>query len=210
MTDGFRPLRLGTIMMFGSLEFMSLGSGYDMVFLPPRDNVEPRPEPIPPQPVRGRRSGHHAGGDRRGRQRSRISDPATEARTRLALPPHIPHQIAHSSGPCGTRGRAHGASSSAPWTNRGTSRPPVPPRSKGKAQPPPPLRKGDLGASTSQLPPTSPKTTARELTTTPSVLPCRLRSTAATYASSTSTSLSVYVDLPGHHLRSSWSSRSRI
>jgi len=62
MADGFHPLRLGTIMMFGSLEFMSLGSGYDMVLLPPCDDAEPRPETIPPQPVRGRRSGHHAGG----------------------------------------------------------------------------------------------------------------------------------------------------
>jgi len=62
MVDGFRPLRLGTIMMFESLEFMSLGSGYDMVLLPPRDDASPRLEPIPPQPVRGRHLGHHAGG----------------------------------------------------------------------------------------------------------------------------------------------------
>ena len=48
MADEFRPLRLGTIMMFGSLDFKSLGFGYDMVLLPPRDNAEPRPEPIPP------------------------------------------------------------------------------------------------------------------------------------------------------------------
>jgi len=61
MADGFYPLCLGTIMMFGSLEFMSLGSDYDMVLLPPRGDAEPRPEPIPPQSVRGRRSGHHAG-----------------------------------------------------------------------------------------------------------------------------------------------------
>jgi hypothetical protein len=53
MADGFHPLRRGTIMMFGSLEFMSLGSGYDMVLLPPRGNVEPCPEPILPQTVRG-------------------------------------------------------------------------------------------------------------------------------------------------------------
>jgi len=86
MADIFRPLRLGTIMMFGSLEFMPLGSTYDMVLLPPRDDAEPCPEPIPPQPVRGRRSGHHVGGARCGRQRSRISDPAAEARTRPALP----------------------------------------------------------------------------------------------------------------------------
>jgi len=75
MADGFHPLRRGTIMMFGSLEFMSLGSGYDMVLLPPRGDVEPRPEPILPQSVRGSRSGHRAGGNQRGRQRSRISDP---------------------------------------------------------------------------------------------------------------------------------------
>ena len=66
MADGFRPLRRGTIMVFGSLEFMSLGSGYDMVLLLPRDDVEPSPEPIPPQSVRGRRSdtmrGAHEGG----------------------------------------------------------------------------------------------------------------------------------------------------
>jgi len=48
MADGFHPLRLGTIMMFGSLEFMSLGFGYDMVLLPPHDDAEPRPELIPP------------------------------------------------------------------------------------------------------------------------------------------------------------------
>jgi len=86
MADGFRPLRRGTIMTFGSLEFMSLGSGYDMVLLPPRGDVESCPEPISPQLVRGRRSGHHAGGARRGRQRSRISDPTTEARVRPTLP----------------------------------------------------------------------------------------------------------------------------
>ena len=132
---------------------MSLGSGYDMVLLPPRDDVEPSPEPIPPQSVRGRRSGHHAGGSRRGRQRFRISDPTSEARTRPALPPHIPHQVARSSGPTGARGRARGASGSAPRTNRGSSRPPVPPRSKGKARPAPVPRKGDKGASTSVPPP---------------------------------------------------------
>ena len=91
MADRFRPLRLDTIMMFGSLEFMSLGSGYDMVLLPPRDDTEPRPEPISPQLARGRRSGHHAGGVRRRRQRSSISDLTAEARAQPALPPHVPH-----------------------------------------------------------------------------------------------------------------------
>ena len=36
----------------------------------------------------------------------------------------------------------------------------------------------------------------------PPELPFGLKSTAATYASSASTSLSAYADLPGHHLRS--------
>ena len=48
MADGFRPLRLGTLMRFGSLEFMSLGSGYDMVLLPPREDAKPCPEPLLP------------------------------------------------------------------------------------------------------------------------------------------------------------------
>jgi hypothetical protein len=58
MADGFRPLHLGTIMRFGSLEFMSLSSSYDMVLLLPRDDAEP----LPPQPECGRRLGHHAAG----------------------------------------------------------------------------------------------------------------------------------------------------
>ena len=41
-----------------------------------------------------------------------------------------------------------------------------------------------------------------ELAATPPELPFELRSAAATYASSTSTLLSAYVYLPGHHLRS--------
>ena len=36
MADPVRPLRLDTIIWFGSLEFMSLGHEYDMVLLSPR------------------------------------------------------------------------------------------------------------------------------------------------------------------------------
>ena len=35
MADPVRPLHLGTVIWFGSLEFMSLGSEYDMVLLTP-------------------------------------------------------------------------------------------------------------------------------------------------------------------------------
>jgi len=177
---------------------MSLGSGYDMLLLPPRGDVEPSPEPIPPPSLRGNRSGHRAGDTRRGRQRSRISDPTSEARIRPALPPHIPHQVARSSGPTGARGRARGGLSSVPGTNRGSSRPPVHPRSKGKERPAPVPRKGDKGASTSCPPPPLGK----EIAAAPPELPFGLRNAAATYASSASTSLSAYAELPGHHLRS--------
>jgi hypothetical protein len=36
MADPERPLPLVTVIWFGSLEFMSLGYGYDMVLLPPK------------------------------------------------------------------------------------------------------------------------------------------------------------------------------
>jgi hypothetical protein len=36
MADPERPLPLATVIWFGSLEFMSLGHGYDIVLLPPR------------------------------------------------------------------------------------------------------------------------------------------------------------------------------
>ena len=48
----------------------------------------------------------------------------------------------------------------------------------------------------------SPKASIGELVATTPELPFGLRSTAATYASSASTLLSAYADLPGHHLRS--------
>ena len=36
MADPIRALRLGTVIWFGSLEFMSLGCEYDMVLLTPK------------------------------------------------------------------------------------------------------------------------------------------------------------------------------
>jgi hypothetical protein len=40
MTDPERSLPLATVIWFGSLEFMSLGYGYDMVLLPPRQPTD--------------------------------------------------------------------------------------------------------------------------------------------------------------------------
>ena len=69
MVDPIRPLRLGTVIWFGSLEFMSLGREYDLVLLPPRaplanDGI------THPQPRRRRRPGRcsrHTRQARRGR-----------------------------------------------------------------------------------------------------------------------------------------------
>jgi hypothetical protein len=40
MADPERPLPLATVIWFRSLEFMSLGHGYDMVLLPPRHTTD--------------------------------------------------------------------------------------------------------------------------------------------------------------------------
>ena len=60
MANPVRPLRLGTIVWFGSLEFLSLGHECDMVLLSPRapstdDDVTHQ------QPTRERRLGRHSG-----------------------------------------------------------------------------------------------------------------------------------------------------
>ena len=47
MADPVRPLRLGTIIWFGSLEFISLGHEYDMVLLSPR--APPTVDDVMPQ-----------------------------------------------------------------------------------------------------------------------------------------------------------------
>ena len=69
---------------------------------------------------------------------------------------------------------------------------------KGQSTAPTTSREEGPGASTSHRPPP----TAGGKTAAPPELPLGLKSTAATYASSVSTSLSAYADLPGHHLRS--------
>jgi hypothetical protein len=40
MADPERPIPLATVIWFGSLKFMSLGYGYDMVLLPPRNPTD--------------------------------------------------------------------------------------------------------------------------------------------------------------------------
>ena len=78
MADPIRPLRLGTVVWFGSLEFMSLGCEYDMILLTPRappagDDVTHR------QPGRRRCVGHRSRHARQARRERDYSD-ATRAR----------------------------------------------------------------------------------------------------------------------------------
>jgi hypothetical protein len=70
MADPIRPLRLGTVIWFGGLEFMSLGHEYDMVILtpgaPPTDGDVTHGQP--------RRRRHPGGRSRRARQARREQD----------------------------------------------------------------------------------------------------------------------------------------
>ena len=82
MADPIRPLRLGTVVWFGSLEFMALGCEYDMVLLTPRappagDNIAHR------QPGRRRRSGRRS---RHARQARREWDYFDATRTQGCAP----------------------------------------------------------------------------------------------------------------------------
>ena len=70
MVDPVRPLRLGTVVWFGSLEFMSLGHEYDMVLLTPR--ALPSNDDVTHRQPRRRR--HPGGRSRRARQARREQD----------------------------------------------------------------------------------------------------------------------------------------
>ena len=78
MADPVRPLRLGTVVWFGSLEFMSLGCGYDMVLLSPRAPL-PDDVTIDPQPRRRQRPGRGSRSTRLAR-RERDRPDTTQAR----------------------------------------------------------------------------------------------------------------------------------
>jgi hypothetical protein len=56
MADEPRPLPAGTVLRFGSLDFVATGSGYDMELLPAGANLDT--QTLPPQ--RRRRSGQCA------------------------------------------------------------------------------------------------------------------------------------------------------
>ena len=83
MADPVRPLRLGTVIWFRSLEFMSLGCEYDMVLLTPR--APPTDDDVThPQPRHRRRPG---GRSRRARQARRERGHPDTTRTQDDTPP---------------------------------------------------------------------------------------------------------------------------
>ena len=158
MVIPIRPLRLGTVIWFGSLEFISLGHEYDLVLLPPRapladDGVTHQ------QPERRQRLGRRS---RRARQSRRERDHPDTARPQGDTP--------RSTGiPCpavGTRslvGDLFGLS-----------------LGRGKT----PVTCSDAPSSSYAPPPPEEPTPAEQgLAVAPSPYPFGLRNAAATYAS---------------------------
>jgi hypothetical protein len=176
MADPERPLPLATVIWFGSLEFMSLGHSYDMVLHPPR---HPTGEDYELSQPRG------------ALRRYRRSRQARAARRRRAR-----------------RNRRHHLTEGGGTPRSGTSQPDANPDflieglcrmglAKGKM----PTKKSAAPPS-SETPPLPGPTTPARATTSPSAFPFGLDLVARAYASSVSTSMSAYDELPGHHLRS--------
>ena len=88
MADPVRPLRLGTVIWFGSLEFMSLGHEYDVVLLTPQ--APPTDDDVTPQqPRRRRRPGrrsHHARQARHGRDHPDTTQAQGDAPRSIGIP----------------------------------------------------------------------------------------------------------------------------
>jgi len=77
MADHVRPLRLGTVVWFRSLEFMSLGHEYNMVLLTPQ--APPTDDEVTHRQPRRRR--HPGGRSRYARQARREQDHPDATRT---------------------------------------------------------------------------------------------------------------------------------
>jgi hypothetical protein len=176
MADLERPLPLATVIWFVSLEFMSLGHGYDMVLLPPRHPADRDHELSQPGGVLCwyHRSRHARAARRRRAQRNRrhrLAEGDGILRSGASQPDANMDFLAEDL--C----RMSLAEGKMP-TGSPTALPP-------NAAPPP-------ASSTTLAPGTTPSL----------AFPFGLDSVARTYASSVSTSMSAYEELPGHHLRS--------
>ena len=157
MADPVRPLRLGTVVWFGSLEFMSLGHKYDMVLLTPR--APPSDDEVTHwQPRRRRRPG---GRSRRARQARHEQGHSDATRIRGGTPP--PADILR---PAVGIGSLAGDLSSLSLD-------------KGKL----PVACGDAQSSSSAPPlPEEPIPAGQNLEAAPSPYPFGLRNAAASYA----------------------------
>lgn len=144
MADPERPMPLGSVIWFGSLKFMYLGYGYDMVLLPPRAPTDS--DSSLSSSRRNRRPSHHG-------RRSH--------RTRRGGP--LPHRAADTESLARDLSGISLATEGAPA-----------------------VRSANLTSAYVEH----------------SAFLHGLHSAATDYASSASTDLSAYVELPGHHLRS--------
>jgi len=173
MADPIRPLRLGTVVWFGSLEFMSLGCEYDMVLLTPRappagDDVAHRQHGRRRRP--GRRSCH-------ARQARRERDYSDATRTQG----YAPHSADIPCPAVGTESLAGDLSS----------------LSLGKGETP--VARSDVPSSSSALPLPEESTQAeRSPAVAPSSYLFGLKNIAAAYAF---TYAFAHVEPSGHHQR---------
>ena len=157
MADPIRPLRLGTVVWFGSLEFMSIGHEYDMVLLTPR--APPSDDEVTPRQPRRRRC--PGGRSRRARQARREEGHPDATRARGGTP--LPADILRPA--IGTGSLARDLS--------GLS------MDKGKS----PVARGDAQSSSSAPPlPEEPTPAEQNLATAPSPYPFGLRNVVASYA----------------------------
>jgi hypothetical protein len=176
MANPEQPLPLPIVIWFGSLEFMSLDQGYDMVLLPPR------------HPTDGDHELSQPGGALRRYRRSRQARAARQWRAQ--------------------RNRLHRLMEGDDIPQFGTSQPDADMNfltkdlcrmslAEGKMRmgcpvAPPPGAAPPPASSIASVPGTTPSP----------AFPYGLDSVAWAYASSISTSMSAYEELPGHHLRS--------
>jgi hypothetical protein len=179
------PHPLGTVIWFGSLEFMSLGYAYDMVLLPPRspsdDNSSPRRQKRGRQPGHQGHHSHHARHMRWVRKNPHAcsgiegdSPSSPKSSHPTAKIGSLVRDMRGTHLATGTTLLAHGAS--ARRCSRGSSRP--------------------VGSA--------PAT--RGIVVVPSSFPYGLNNVATGYSRSMRPTMSSYMGLPEHHLRTPLSS----
>eukprot|EP00267_Zea_mays_P043203 XP_020395269.1 uncharacterized protein LOC109940245 [Zea mays] len=178
MANPENPFPLGTVIWFGSLEFMSLGYDYDMVLLPPRHHTDDdyrfsQPGGARPLLLPWPEEGHPDLRRRPSRRRRRRRN----NRNRTA---------GGASRPAGASGQADGADSLV----RDLSDVSLAPRTTTATH------------VASTISPSAPPPAIREVGSTSRSLPFGMSNVAAGYPSSVSTHMSAYTELPGHHLQS--------